>query len=52
MGLLGLPSGGALRASVGLSSKINDVEDLLAFIEASYQDRAADTSGLAPRQGC
>jgi selenocysteine lyase/cysteine desulfurase len=52
MGLLGLPSAGALRASVGLSSNITDVEHLLAFIEASYQDRAADTSGLAPRGGC
>src|SRR5215469_13255372 len=49
--LLGLPSGGALRASVGLASTIDDVERFLAFVERSYQDRAADTIGLAPRQG-
>jgi len=50
--LLGLPSGGALRASVGLASTIDDVERFLAFVERSYRDRAADTIGLAPRQGC
>jgi selenocysteine lyase/cysteine desulfurase len=50
--LLGLPSGGALRASVGLASNVEDVERFLAFMETTYQDRAADTGGLAPRQGC
>jgi selenocysteine lyase/cysteine desulfurase len=50
--LLGLPSGGALRASVGLASNIDDVEWFLAFVEKTYKDRAADTGGLAPRVGC
>ncbi len=50
--LLGLPSGGALRASVGLASTLDDVERFLAFVEMTYQDRAADAGGLAPRRGC
>jgi selenocysteine lyase/cysteine desulfurase len=50
--LLGLPSGGALRASVGLASNIDDIERFLAFIEMTYQDRVTDTSRLPPRQGC
>jgi selenocysteine lyase/cysteine desulfurase len=52
IGMLGLSSGGALRASVGLASNIEDVERFLAFLELSYSDRAADTSGLPPRHGC
>jgi len=48
--LLGLPSDGALRASVGLASNVDDVERLLAFVQATYTDRAADTTGLAPRR--
>ena len=50
--LLGLPSAGALRASVGLASNVDDVERFLAFLETTYLDRAADTGGLAPRVGC
>ncbi len=50
--LLGLPSGGALRASLGLASNVDDVERFLAFVEMTYRDRVADTNGLAPRQGC
>jgi selenocysteine lyase/cysteine desulfurase len=50
--LLGLPSGGAIRASVGLASNVDDVERFLAFVEMTYRDRPADSSGLAPRQGC
>jgi selenocysteine lyase/cysteine desulfurase len=50
--LLGLPSGGALRASVGLASNLRDVERFLAFVEMTYRDRAADADGLAPRAGC
>jgi len=52
VGLLGLPSGGALRASVGLASNVEDVERFLAFVQATYADRDADTGGLAPRRGC
>jgi selenocysteine lyase/cysteine desulfurase len=50
--LLGMPSGGALRASVGLASNIGDVERFAAFVETTYTDRVADTDGLAPRRGC
>jgi selenocysteine lyase/cysteine desulfurase len=50
--LLGLPSGGALRASVGLVSNVDDVERFLAFLQMTYQDRLADAGGLAPRGGC
>ena len=50
--LLGLPSGGALRASVGLASNVEDVERFLAFVEMTYRDRAVGTGGLAPRRGC
>jgi hypothetical protein len=49
--LLGLPSGGALRASLGLASVIGDVERFLAFVETTYQDRLASTGGLAPPAG-
>jgi selenocysteine lyase/cysteine desulfurase len=50
--LLGVPTGGALRASVGLASNADDVERFLAFIQMTYRDRAADTAGLAPRLRC
>jgi selenocysteine lyase/cysteine desulfurase len=50
--LLGMPSGGALRASVGLASNVDDVERFLAFAEMTYRDRVAGTGGLAPRRGC
>jgi selenocysteine lyase/cysteine desulfurase len=52
LGLLGLPSGGALRASIGLASTVDDVERFVAFVEMTYRDRAAVTAGLAPRRGC
>ena len=35
---LGLPSGGAVRASLGLVSNIDDVERFLAFVEITYRD--------------
>ena len=44
--------GGALRASVGLASTLDDLERFLAFVEMTYRDRAAEASGLAPRRGC
>jgi selenocysteine lyase/cysteine desulfurase len=52
IGLLGLPSGGVLRASLGLASNVNDVERFLAFVQMTYQDRPADWGGLPPRRGC
>jgi selenocysteine lyase/cysteine desulfurase len=50
--LLGMPSGGALRASMGLASNLDDVERFLAFAETTYRDRVVGTAGLAPRRGC
>jgi hypothetical protein len=50
--VLGLPSGGALRASVGLVSNLDDVERFLTFVETVYRDRVADTCGLEARAGC
>jgi selenocysteine lyase/cysteine desulfurase len=50
--LLGMPSGGTLRASVGLVSNVDDVERFLAFVETAYRDRAVGTGSLAPRRGC
>jgi selenocysteine lyase/cysteine desulfurase len=52
LGLLGLPSAGALRASLGLASTVDDVERFAAFVEMTYTDRPAGTGGLAPRRGC
>ena len=52
LGLLGMPSGGALRASVGLASTVDDVERFLAFVATTYRDRVVGTDGLAPRRGC
>jgi selenocysteine lyase/cysteine desulfurase len=49
---LGLPSGGAVRASLGLVSNIDDVERFLAFLEVTYRDGVVGTRGLAPRAGC
>ena len=50
--LLGLPSAGALRVSLGLVSNIDDVERFLAFVETIYRDRVVGTRALAPRRGC
>ena len=50
--LLGMPSGGTLRASVGLASNVDDVERFLAFVQATYRDRVVGTGGLPPRRGC
>jgi len=50
--LFGLPSGGALRASVGLASNVEDLERFLAFMEMTYRDRLTDTTGLTPRLAC
>ncbi|MGI5414337.1 aminotransferase class V-fold PLP-dependent enzyme [Actinomadura luteofluorescens] len=50
--VLGLPSGGAVRASLGLVSNIADVEHLVAFLGARYADREPDRTGLRPRERC
>ncbi|HEV2344227.1 MAG TPA: aminotransferase class V-fold PLP-dependent enzyme [Actinocrinis sp.] len=49
---LRLPSGGAVRVSLGLVSNIADVETFIAWAERTYQDRPADIEGLPPRERC
>jgi selenocysteine lyase/cysteine desulfurase len=50
--IIGLPSGGAIRVSLGLASNVADVERFLDFAEQTYRDRAPDLAGLAPRLRC
>ncbi|MDL4812916.1 aminotransferase class V-fold PLP-dependent enzyme [Actinomadura opuntiae] len=50
--LLHLPSGGAVRASLGLVSNVTDVERLVAFLAETYGDREPDATGLRPRERC
>jgi selenocysteine lyase/cysteine desulfurase len=40
----GMPPGGAVRASLGLASNIDDVESFLAMLETTYRDRVASHS--------
>ncbi|MFJ5215458.1 aminotransferase class V-fold PLP-dependent enzyme [Streptomyces sp. NPDC088354] len=49
---LALPSGGAVRVSLGLPSNRADVDAFLAFAAAAYRDRVPDTAGLPPRLRC
>jgi selenocysteine lyase/cysteine desulfurase len=50
--VLGMPSGGAIRVSVGLASNIADVERFLRFAEATYRDRRPSAEGLEVRKHC
>jgi selenocysteine lyase/cysteine desulfurase len=50
--LLGLPAAGALRASLGLASNLDDVGRFLSFVQVTYQDRVVGTGDLPPRRGC
>ncbi|MFI1583577.1 aminotransferase class V-fold PLP-dependent enzyme [Embleya sp. NPDC020630] len=49
---LGLPSGGAVRVSLGLPSTRADVDAFLDFLDRTYRDRPVDPNGLAPRLRC
>ena len=49
---IGLPSGGAVRVSVGIASNIADVEAFLDFAEHTYRDRQTSLAALAPRLHC
>jgi molybdenum cofactor sulfurtransferase len=51
MRLIGLPSGGAVRASLGIASNIADVERFFAFA-AEFVDLAATPEDLPERHGC
>jgi len=50
--LLHLPSAGAVRVSLGLSSRPEDVDTFLRFVEETYRDRTPGTTGLTARVGC
>ncbi|WP_405580123.1 aminotransferase class V-fold PLP-dependent enzyme [Streptomyces sp. NBC_01190] len=52
LGRLGLPSGGAVRVSLGLSSNRADLAAFIGFVADTYRDRAPDPSGLTPRLVC
>ncbi|WP_034482652.1 aminotransferase class V-fold PLP-dependent enzyme [Actinomadura oligospora] len=49
---LGLPTAGAIRASLGVASNADDVDRLLAFLADTYRDRSPGTTGLDPRERC
>jgi selenocysteine lyase/cysteine desulfurase len=49
---VGLPTGGAVRVSLGLASTLADVEFLLDFAERTYRDRKPALAGLEPRVNC
>ena len=48
---IGLPSGGAVRASLGLASNLADVQRFAAFA-AEFADLAGIPDDLPPRTGC
>jgi selenocysteine lyase/cysteine desulfurase len=50
--LIGLPTAGAIRVSLGLVSTVDDVDRFLDFAENTYRDRVPDTAGLPPRDRC
>ncbi|HEY6296577.1 MAG TPA: hypothetical protein VIX15_12990, partial [Streptosporangiaceae bacterium] len=50
--LVGMPSGGAVRVSLGLVSNLADVERFLDFAERTYCDTEPARDGLAPRMRC
>jgi selenocysteine lyase/cysteine desulfurase len=50
--LIGLPSGGAVRVSVGVASTVADIEAFRDFAVRAYRDREPALGGLAPRLRC
>ncbi|MEW2401870.1 aminotransferase class V-fold PLP-dependent enzyme [Streptomyces sp. NPDC046862] len=50
--VLGLPSAGAVRVSLGLASQPKDVETFLSFVAETYRDQVPRTAGLTARVGC
>ncbi len=50
--LAGLPSGGAVRVSLGLVSNLCDVENFLDFAEQTYRDTEPERADLPPRLRC
>ena len=52
LAVMGMPSGGAIRVSLGLVSTIGDVDRFLDFAERTYCDTEPARDGLAPRLRC
>ncbi|MER7184591.1 aminotransferase class V-fold PLP-dependent enzyme, partial [Streptomyces hyaluromycini] len=50
--LLELPSAGAVRVSLGVSSQPRDIETFLTFVTQTYRDRVPTAAGLAARESC
>jgi selenocysteine lyase/cysteine desulfurase len=50
--LVGMPTGGAVRVSLGIASTLDDIEKFLDFAERTYRDRRPNLNGLAPRTSC
>ncbi|MBM9505635.1 hypothetical protein [Actinacidiphila acididurans] len=48
----GLPSGGAVRVSLGLATNAADIAAFLDFVTTAYRDRLPDPVGLEPRMVC
>ena len=48
---IGMPTGGAVRVSLGLASNFADVQRFIAFA-AAFRDRDEDPGGLPPRLSC
>ena len=49
LSLVGMPSGGAVRVSLGVASTLDDVEKFLNFAETTYRDRHPNRTALTPR---
>jgi selenocysteine lyase/cysteine desulfurase len=52
LSLVGLPTGGAVRVSLGVASTLDDVDAFLDFAERTYRDRRPDVADLPPRHSC
>jgi selenocysteine lyase/cysteine desulfurase len=52
LSLVGLPTGGAVRVSLGVASTLDDVDAFLDFAERTYRDRRPDLADLPLRHGC
>ncbi|WP_217546767.1 aminotransferase class V-fold PLP-dependent enzyme [Streptomyces sp. GbtcB6] len=50
--LLELPSAGAVRVSLGVSSQPGDIGTFLTFVTETYRDRVPTAAGLAARESC
>ena len=52
LSLVGLPTGGAVRVSLGVASTLDDVDAFLDFAGRTYRDRLPDLAALPPRHSC